>query len=186
MSYLVEQDYENFHSLILDLSDVAEKMPSYSQRFRAKSRIDNWVAPKASFYPSENYTGADVRIPDITTWALGNLVFNPKSFSIFKDLISSSGEFLPLLLEGETYYMLNTLFVVPDDSIDRSQSVDIIDSGVHLGQDRVNFDESQFQDKLVFKSSVNKLTFSFVTEQFKNIYDEYSLTGLTFKDISKS
>lgn len=70
MSYLVDSDFEKYYSLALDVSDLAEKMPSYSQRFRAKPRLDKWIAPKAHFYASDNFTSKEESIPDITIWAL--------------------------------------------------------------------------------------------------------------------
>lgn len=181
MSYLIDHDFENFYSLTIDIADVTSKMPSYSQRFRAKPRLENWVVPKASFYKSENYSGKEESIPDITTWALGNLVLSAYAYKVFNEKLASSGEFLPLLVGNKTYYMFNTLFVIPEHAVDLSEAVDAIDSGVHMGKKNVKFDDSKIENHLIFKSKTNKLTYSFATETFKNIYDENDLTGLTFK-----
>jgi len=186
MTYLIDQDYKNCYSLTLDVADLTSKMPSYSQRFRAKPRLDGWVAPKASLFASENYTGSVETLPDITTWALGNLVLNPKAHAVFKDLIAPSGEFLPLLIGNDTYYMFQTLFVMPDSAIDLSGAVDIVNSGVHMGQDRVKFDEAQLEGRCLFKSPTNKLTFSFATKEFKSKYDEHGFCGLVFKELDAS
>ncbi|WP_281649197.1 hypothetical protein [Parendozoicomonas sp. Alg238-R29] len=181
MSYLINHDFENYYSLTIDVADLTSKMPSYSQRFRAKPRLENWVAPKSSFYKSENHSGKEESIPDITTWALGNLVLSPNAYKVLNEKLASSGEFLPLLVGDKTYYMFNTLFVIPEHAIDLSEAVDVIDSGVHMGKKNVKFDESKIEDHLVFKSKTNKLTYSFATEKFKSMYSENNLTGLTFK-----
>jgi hypothetical protein len=183
MTYLIEDDYENYYSLTLDVSDLAIKMPSYSQRFRAKPRLDSWVAPNASFYASDNYTGKGEALPDITTWALGNIILSPKAYLAFRDIMASSGEFLPLLIDGETYYMFNTLFVIPASATDLTGAVDIVNSGVHMGQGNVKFDEEQILGHCLFKSPTNKLTSSFVTKDFKSKYDENHFTGLVFKEL---
>ncbi|ROS05696.1 hypothetical protein EDC56_1245 [Sinobacterium caligoides] len=184
MTYVIENDFESYHSLTFDLSDLSSKMPSYSQRFRAKPRLDSWVAPKAFFYASDNYTGKEEVIPDITTWALGNLVLSPKAYLILKDIMAASGEFLPIIVGADTYYMFNTLFVIPETAIDLSLAVDVVNSGVHMGQENVIFDEEQLNGRCIFKSPTNKLTFSFVTEVFRSKYDESGLTGLSFKDLN--
>ena len=68
---------------------------------------------------------------------------------IYSDAYSKTGEFLPILINEETYYIFNTLFVMPNEAEDTSKaieitskSIEIIDSGVHLGQENVFFDES--------------------------------------------
>lgn len=182
--YLIEHDFEKSYSLTMDVEDLSSKMPSYSQRYRAKARLKSWIAPKASFYAGGNYIGVSASIPDVTTWALGNLVLSPKAFQVFKDDLDPVGEFLPLLIGSETYYMFNTLFVIPESAIDLTGAFDVVNSGVHMGQDQVKFDESQLVGCCLFKSPTNKLTYSFATEEFKSKYDKYGFTGLMFKKVS--
>ncbi|MBV1884164.1 MAG: hypothetical protein KUG82_21165 [Pseudomonadales bacterium] len=184
MTYLIDHDYENYYSLTLDVVDLSNKMPSYSQRFRAKPRLDSWVAPKASFYASDNYQGTGVNLPDITTWALGNLVLSPKAYLVFTDIIGPSGEFLPLIVGDDMYYMFNTLSVIPESAIDFSEAIDVIDSGVHMGQDNIRFDEETLKGYCLFKSSTDKLTHTFSTKKFKSIYSENCFTGLVFNTLN--
>ncbi len=181
MMYKIEYDFENTYLLLLDGDELFNKMPTYSQRYRAKPRLENWVAPKASFFASENYEGDGEQIPDITTWALGNIVLSPKAYQAFKDLLAPSGEFLPFIISDDTYYMFNTLFVIPEEGVDRSQAIEVVNTGVHMGQDRVLFREPALAGKHFFKTPTNKLTFSYVTESFKNLYDDNHLSGLTFE-----
>jgi len=181
MIYKLDSDFKNSYSLLPDINDLATKMPSYSQRFRAKPRLEGWVAPIISFYASENYEGQGEQLPDVTMWALGNLVLSPKAYRVFKDLLAPSGEFLPLLLGDDIYYMFNTLFVIPEEGIDRSQELEIIDSGVHMGQDNIQFDEAMLDGRCIFKTPTNKLTFSYATEAFKRLYTENDFSGLTFE-----
>lgn len=182
--YKIECDFVNTYLFTPDISDLATKMPSYSQRYRAKPRLANWVAPKASFFASENYEGNGERIPDVTTWALGNIVLSPKAYLVFKNLMAPAGEFLPLIVGSDTCYMFNTLFVIPEEGIDRSQAIEVVNTGVHMGQDRVLFREEYLAGHHVFKSPTNKLVFSFVTEDFKRLYDENQCSGLVFEALS--
>ena len=183
MIYKLEYDYKDCYLFKPDLDDLAIKMPSYSQRFRAKPRLDNWVAPKALFFASENYEGQSEKLPDITTWAIGNLALNPNAHQVCKDLLESSGEFLPLIIDDEKYYMFNTLFVIPETGIDYSESVDMIDSGVHIGQKNARFILPELGKNIIFKAPTNKLTYSFATQKFVDIYHEHKLNGLQFERV---
>ncbi|MFL0809747.1 MAG: hypothetical protein K6L76_04975 [Agarilytica sp.] len=183
MIYRIENDFENCYSFLPDGSDLLLKMPSYSQRFRAKPRLEHWVAPIASYYASENYAGQGEQLPDVTTWAIGNIVLSPKAYEVFKDLLAPSGEFLPVHVGIDTYYIFNTLYVIPEEGIDRSHAVEAVDAGVHTGQERVLFRESVLSDHHVFKSPTNKLSYSFVTEAFKRLYVENSFSGLVFRGV---
>ncbi len=183
MIFKIDNDYTSTYSLLPDITDLATKMPHYSQRYRAKPRLDNWVAPKASFFACENYEGQGEQLPDVTTWALGNLVLSPKAHQVFKDTLAPSGEFLPLIIGDDTYYMFNTLFVIPEKGIDRSQELEVVDSGIHMGQKNVLFNENTLEGRCVFKTATDKLSFSYATEAFKRMYTENHFTGLTFEKL---
>ncbi len=184
MTYKINYDYKNSYLLLPDGTDLLTKMPSYSQRFKAKPRIESWVAPKASFFASENYEGKSEQLPDITTWAIGNLVLSPKAYGVFKDMLAPSGEFLPLIIGDETYYMFNTLFVIPEEGIDRSHQVEVVDSGVHMGQDNIVFNEANLDGRDVFKAPTDKLRFNYCTKAFKTLYEQHAFKGLVFDEVT--
>jgi hypothetical protein len=156
-------------------------MPGFSPRFRATPRLANWVPPNASFFASNNYVAQGENLPDITTWGLGNLILNEKAYAVFKNVLNNAGEFLPILISDDTYYMFQTLKVIPDIAVNTDKAVDVIDSGVHMGQENVSFDEGALNDDIIFKTKVDKLIFSHCTEQFKTLYDENHFSGLIFE-----
>jgi hypothetical protein len=184
MIYKIQYDYKECYLLTPDLNDLATKMPSYSQRFRAKPRLESWVAPKFSFFASENYEGEKEQLPDISLWALGNLVLSPKAYEVFKDMLTPSGEFLPLIIGDETYYMLNPLFVIPEEGIDRSHEVEVVDTGVHMGQSNVLFNEAALDGRNLFKTPTDKLRASYCTKAFKELYEQHAFKGLLFEEVT--
>lgn len=186
MIYKIIYDYKKSYLLLPDLNDLATKMPSYSQRFKAKPRLANWVAFKASFFASENYEGQDEQLPDVTTWAIGNLVLSPKAYEVFKDCLTPSGEFLPLIIGSDTYSMFNTLFVIPEEGIDRSHEVEVVDSGVHMGQDNIVFNEAALDGRNLFKTPTDKLRYSYCTKAFKTVYEQHAFKGLVFEEVTVS
>jgi hypothetical protein len=185
MIFILKRDFQNTYSLLIDNVELGTKMPTYRPRFFAKPRLQEWVMPEASFYYGENFEGMRETLPDVSNWATGVLVFNPKAYEVFKNYLAKSGEFLPISISGETHYLFNTLYVIPDSAIDKSKAVEVIDTGVHLGQTNVIFDESFLgaENILVFKSDTNKLMHSFCTAEFKKLYEENGFKGLTFEPV---
>jgi hypothetical protein len=186
MIYLLKNDFKNTYSLLTDNVELGTKMPTYRPRFTAKPRLPEWVMPEASFYRSENCEGAEGVLPQVTTWSAGVLVLNPQAYEVLGRYLATSGEFLPLSINGETHYLFNTLYVVPNAAIDDSKAVEVIDTGVHLGQQNVTFDEDflRSENVTVFKSNTNKLLYSFCTDEFKKIYDENGFKGLIFDPVT--
>lgn len=112
-------------------------------------------------------------LPDVTTWSTGVLVFNPKAYDVFHESPAEVDEFLPISVYGETYYLFNTLYIIPDAAVDKNKAIEVIDTGVHFGQTNMAFDEKSLTSEniLVFKSNTNKLLYSFCTDEFKNVYE---------------
>lgn len=185
MIYKLKDDHPISCLLLIDGVELYTKMPTYKPRFFAKPRLQEWVMPEASFFFSDGAEQMKEDLPDITTWSTGVLAFNPKAYGVFHTSLEKAGEFLPISVYGETYYLFNTLYVIPDTEIDKSKAVDLIDTGVHLGQVNVAFDEDFLAAKniSVFKSNTNKLLHSFCTEQFKKLYEENGFKGLVFEPV---
>lgn len=185
MIYKLEHDYENTYSLLIDPVEMVSKMPNYRPRQKAKPVAHEWVAPEASFFKSENFAGNGETIPDVTIWKLGYLVLNPKAYDKLKAYLSPSGEFLPITVDGKTFYLFSPLYIIADEAVDKEMAVDIIDSGVHLGQDNVTFDESVLREDniAVFKTRTDKLVFSYCTDAFKELIEDSGFKGLAFEGI---
>lgn len=185
MIYKLEHDYENTYSLLIDPVEMVSKMPTYKPRQKAKRVASEWVAPEASFFKSENFAGNREAIPDVTMWKLGYLVLSPKAYEILKICLYPSGEFLPITVEGKIFYLFSPLYIIAEEAIDRSSAVDIIDSGVHLGQGNVTFDEALLKKEniTVFKTNTDKLVFSYCTEVFKKLVEHSGFKGLMFEEV---
>ena len=184
MSYKLLHDYKSTLSFHIENEELWTKMPDYSPRFRAKPRAGSWVAPDAEFFASHNFEGdPTVMPPDVCTWSTGNLVFSEYAYKVFKSLLERSGEFLPTNVNGSTYYLFNTLFVIPEEGVNKDKAVDVIDSGVHLGLDNVSFNEDVLDGAVIFKSSTDRLVHSYGTDEFKNFYDKNGFKGLTFEKV---
>jgi hypothetical protein len=185
MIYKISDDYQNTYSLLIDGVELYTKMPTYRPRFLGKAKLHEWVMPEASFYYCENFEGMRETLPDMSMWMLGVIVLSPKAYSVFHDFLDKAGEFLPIAINGETYYLCNTLYVIPEIAMNKDKAVEVIDSGVHLGQSNVAFNESFLDgEKIIhFKSATDKLMFTYCTEKFKKIYAANNFKGLVFEPV---
>lgn len=178
MIYKIKNNYENFYSFLIKNAELGSKMPNYSPRFQAESRIDNWVKSNGSFYASSNYSSDKVAIPDITTWLSGLLVLNMKAYECLRGPLEKSGEFLPISVESIDYYVFNTLKVIPDEGVDKSNAKP--DPDIQGSLVDVVFYESKLDSCPLFKSSIDHYLYSYCTEEFKKITAENGLQGLEF------
>jgi hypothetical protein len=185
MIYKLNDDFPNTCLLLIDGVELYTKMPTYKPRFFAKPRLQEWVMPEASFFLGEGAEQMKEDIPDITPWSTGVLVFNPKAYEVFHSYLAKSGEFLPISVYGETYYLFNTLYIIPESAMNKSRAIEVIDTGVHLGQSNVTFDESFLDgEKIInFKTVTDKLMFAYCTEQFKKLYEDNGFKGLVFEPV---
>ena len=176
--YKLKSDYENFYSFMIENTELFSKMPSFSPKFKAKSRLQDWIEPQASFFQSDNYRMKGVNIPDITTWLLGNLVLNEKAYNELRVYLAKSGEFLPVNCEGIKYYIFNALNIIPDDAIDKENTKSIIESGINMGLESLEFIPAKTNGELIFKTSADKLAALYCTEKFKELITTHNLKGL--------
>lgn len=183
-TYRIQLAYDQFFSFMIPNAELGAKMPHFSPRFRAKPKLDQWVNVDAKFYAADNYMPDKPIIPDITTWATGNLVLGPKAYDALGRSLELSGEFLPVSVEGVDYYMLNTLKVIPESAIDRSRAKEVIDAGVNMGVTNVAFDTGQLDGAMVFKTPTDHCLHSYCTEEFKQLVEEFGLTGVEFEEVS--
>jgi hypothetical protein len=185
MIYKLNSDYQNTSLLFIDGVELGTKMPGYRPRFLGNARTNEWVMPEASFYYSENFEGIRETLPDITIWSAGVLVLNTNAYKVFKNVLEKSGEFLPISIQDEIYYLLNVLYIIPETAINKEKSIEFVDSGVHLGQSNVSFDESflTLEGLAVFKTPTDRLVFSYCTDQFKKLYEQNDFKGLVFEPL---
>ena len=179
--YKLKSDYENFYSFVIENTELFSKMPSFSPKFKAKPRLQDWVEPHSSFFQSDNYRAKGVNIPDITTWLLGNLVLNENAYTALHTHLATMGEFLPVSCEGIKYYIFNALNIITDDAINKENTKSIIESGINMGLESLEFIPTKANGQLIFKTNADKLASLYCTDQFKELITTHNLKGLNFK-----
>lgn len=179
--YKLKADFENYFSFTIENAELFGKMPSFSAKFKAKPRIQDWNEPTGHFYQSENYKSSKINLPDITTWLLGNLVLNEKAYQALKPSLEHLGEFLPINGDGTKYYAFNNLHIINDAAIDQEATKPNIQSGVNMGLERLAFILQKTNKELVFKTNADNLAALYCTDNFKALIEKHGLKGLIFE-----
>ena len=182
--YAVRNDGIKYRELDLGILDVTRHTPdNVSFDDVLEFSLTNlamkswWMTPETEFYVREENPNAP--IPDICAWIDSTLLLSGKAFRFLKDLLQNSGEFLPVIVEKETYYIFNC-FVngeADEDKVKYEYAGD-----VKLGVTHLKFKKSA-EELLVFKSIVDYCTTLYCGERFKTAVETFGLEGLMFDKI---
>ncbi len=182
--YAIRNDGLKFKELDLTSADIVDTAPEIIPMSDIIGFHRNniamatwWVTPETDFIDIDDApSGA---IPDITLWTGGagsSLVLSPKSFRYLGDLLQSYGEFLPVKISDEIYYIFNCLILGEADN-DKTEQ-EYVD-GEAFGLRHIEFVEGVTKH-LVFKSTVDGCTSLFCGDQFKEVIESFNLCGVIF------
>ncbi len=119
-------------------------------------------------------------------WAGGNFILsNDNAKECLEDLIRESVEFIPLIYEKSTLYMINIISVIAatdhDKCIVRKSA-----SGREVGYEKYVFIPEKVQGinifKILFKGHIHS-TMTFVSSEFKERVEQNHLTGFEFIEV---
>lgn len=170
---------EDMHELVdLDVIDLAKLINDTDfklirRMFNSNESLqDRWVTPSCGVHP---YFAANPA-PDISFW--GNfLALNKKAFDALAPIIKHDGEFLPIRVEGHSLQFFNCTQLATEIP---EQSLINYEDGFPNGLKSLVFDESDILGKAIFKSKLEGCNALFVTDEFKSLCEQHTLTGLCF------
>lgn len=179
--YALRNDFEKYQDLDYEILDILNAAPEGTGVDNiVKFSIHNtamkswWKAPHTQFIKNEG--AEDSVIPEICCWNDATLVLSPKAYRLLGDMLSHSGELLPVIVGDDTYYIFNCLeFGEEDEEKCRFEYID----GERYGIEYLEF-TSGVEEKLVFKSKLESCVTLFCSERFKEIVMSYGLAGLVF------
>lgn len=179
--YKINADYDQYLSFTVKNTELYSKMPEYSARFSAKSRLEKWIKPEAMFYSSQNFCGNPDALADITLWCSGNLVLNVRAYMVLQQALCRVGEFLPVSCAGVNYHIFNILNVIPDAIVDKENTKECYEGKVYMGLTSLAFHTSELAEHLIFKTNADKRVSAYCTDAFKQLIDRHKLKGLRFE-----
>ncbi len=143
---------------------------------------DSWVPPVMTFL-REDDQGIELGRAE-APWLAGNaLVFRSGSLDSARRVLGSSGEFLPLAVDGSQdveLWAFNALRVIDALDYDRARVVRFT-SGRIMTVDSFAFKEDQVADEIAFR--VPQLREVFVTDLGVDALLQYEIAGLRFEPV---
>lgn len=123
-----------------------------------------WPNIKSGFLNTDN----DCKRPNISLWMDGVLLFSPTAKVYAAGFLEGLGEFLPINIERETWFLFNCLTIV---------------NPIGYGDDSgsIQFNQEAVSDKHIFKSMINRQLLLFCTEKFAKYLSEYEFKGVSLE-----
>lgn len=166
--YAIEQDFA-YYELDLRTTDIEDYFPERYEiedilEFSRKniSLKEFWPSIKTGFMD----TGENLKVPDISIWLDGVLLLSPAAKIYTNHFLEKSGEFLPIIVDDEEWFLFNCLTEAPVNK-------DLTNNS------SVTFQAESFRGHDLFKSIANDMFGFYCTERFKALIDEYNLKGLS-------
>jgi len=125
-------------------------------------------------------------LPDVTNWGHNHLVFNQKAYDLVSEHLNPFGEFLPVICEGNDYYLFNILQIADDDLIDQANSeknmMTMDGTTIQMGIKKLKFNEDKIKSTWIFKTDFDEYVGIFCNNDFKKIIEGAKLKGIEFKE----
>jgi len=131
-----------------------------------------WVTPSVDFY------GGSDPVSDIAVWLTSILLLSPKAHRVLGGILKAYGEFLPITVSGDKYFLFNCLTFGDEDSVGTQFESE---GGQELWLKFLAFQESA-ESLPVFKSLSNKGMTPFCNQRFKDAVESFELKGLIFDE----
>lgn len=142
------------------------------------SILDVWPNGHGGFYNMYSEDAEEITsIPDVYLWMNVFLVLSPKAKEILNPLLTIFGEFLPFECNGEIYFIFAVHSLIEPDT---SNSEALINNGVYAGISSLVFKSEVVGSHILFKTSFDRFSHLYCTEQFRNAVESNFLTGLSF------
>lgn len=166
-----------FQTLALSLHQVVRQLPmdiSFDQLAQfsySNAPVSSWWnAPKAKFISRDGAT----LIPDISVWVSATLVLSPAAYRALRDALKTSGEFLPIHIGAEQFYLFSCCVV--------GEQVKGVDLQMHeLLQSKLTAFKPSVDNLMVFKSPTKNCSTLFCSKRFKQLIESSPISGITFE-----
>lgn len=179
--YAINADGIRFQELDLHLTDLRSSLPEYMSLSdlmdfsEANLSLKSWW-PKIGVEFSPRPANPKGLLPDISLWYSASLVLSPKAYRFLEDLLNPFGEFLPIHVGKDVFYIFNCMTIAAEDeSMTEYESED----GVQLALDRFSF-KPEASENIAFKSVVQGCSTLYCNEKLKAAVEGFGLSGVVF------
>lgn len=180
--FRIKNDDFNYQAFALDIDDFIDFVPDEIPENQIikfsyyNLQLKPWWGEVHSAFKG---VGGEERqpLPDVSTWIDATLVLSSRAQSILKLLLSTFGEFLPVQCDHEIFYIFNCLTFGMADEINSKQD---IQEGAFMGLKSLQFNTVDVDQKIVFKTTLNRCSDIYCNQEFKNMVESNNLSGIAF------
>ncbi len=179
--YAIRNDDVNFQYLDLNIMDVLRNAPDdipmdniLDFHLHNTAMLKWWKIPVANFKANDAYPAT--RIPDISVWPIGSLVLSPKAYRLLKDSLEPFGEFLPVMVSADKFYIFNCLTLGEEASAEFEYH-----EGMKMEIKSLTFKNSVLE-KMIFKSKEENCLTLYCGDRFRNAAESFGLSGISFDE----
>lgn len=171
--YRLSNNYLEFKELDLQILDVINFAPDNID-LDSVFEFSTLNLSMASWWrrPETEFVGEQSEIPDVSLWIDGSLILSPKSHRLLGDLLSKYGEFLPVTVGAEGYFIFNSLTYGEDNLSKCLKSDDGSVTALSFAAESGNLP--------LFKSRYEGGYHLFCNGLFREVVGSYKLDGLCF------
>jgi len=170
-TYAIRRDGYSYQDLDLEIDDFIEIFPEdmdyntiHDFSLENLALAQYWKPLRTGF---SEIQGEQNLIPDICNWIDATLFLSPKAYRFLKDTLNPFGEFLPVLIGDDTYYIFNCLTIANGDS----------------STDEFSFSTESIKDKLIFKAPEQHCIDIYCTDRLKDAIESFDLHGVIFESL---
>lgn len=165
-------DVENYDNLLPAEGCSVEELQSYDGR----AHIEEWEPIKVErMYPEKRLELGDA--PGFSYFP----VFSNKALDVLLPLIREHVEVLPLDFAEKPLFGINVTTVLDAIDYEKSRYRTFRDGKRIMAFQKYAFRTNVIEGVHIFKISDEKVRRAFVSEQFKNLVDDYSLKGFNLR-----
>jgi len=185
-AYKLTNDYDSYQVLQLDTIQIAEQLgrEDLIRKIRKITSSNNspiadiWGRVESTFQPMKDTQA--IKVPDLSVWKGAGLVFSGRAHAYFKLMLEPFGEFLPIEVEGQDFYLFHLMVEGKVNLVNSSRKDD--EFGEPETVTALAFYDEDIENKLLFKSEYEFYLSPFCNQRFKDLYEEYDLEGIVFEE----
>lgn len=180
MIYRVKYDRQNYMVFDISADEIEYGLGDIFLLYDSASSWSEFWKPLNGRFLDDSDSQQLVKVPDVSTWFINELVLNDDAFSKLSVHLSKCGEFLPVAVEGIPYWILHVNKFIDMHAIDESKSERFLDAANCINLVSLTFNESEISDLLLFRTEYTGYKNLYCTEKFKSLIESSGLKGLLF------
>lgn len=175
--YKLRYRIKSYLSVFIDNNELREKLGKM-QFPKGDCMRDIWRAPEARLF-NRSSNNTEGKLPQISDWN-GNMVFSPQAFDTLADELMPFGEFLPVTIESDTWYLFNATTI--SNAVNESKSSQNIMDGMIMGVETLAFKADELEDILVFRTDYDRRMSVYCNETFKQLVQTHNFEAVLFRE----